>query len=89
VPDEELDQLPARVGIDPPQAGDGTRQLEDGSRQLSGRVDPDHVIGSAADQEGPLEAARVQARCGAEGRDGRAASLALREVDEEVGGPGR
>ena len=55
--DQEVDELGPRVGIGSAQASDGLRQLEDGGRQVTGGVDPDHVVRPAADQEDALESA--------------------------------
>jgi hypothetical protein len=67
--DEEVDELLARLRIDPPQPGDRPRQLEDRRRQLATGVNTPHALRSPADEEGTLKAATVEARSLAVGGD--------------------
>ena len=85
--DEEVDQLLASPGIRLPQPCHRLGQLEYGGSELSGGVDSDHVVWSASHQEGSLEAALVEAGCGAEGGDGGSHPNPLGEVDEQIRGP--
>ena len=86
--DEEVDQLLLGLRVGPAQASDRLRQLEDRRGERPGRVDPDDMIRSPADEEGTLEAAFVEPRGPAERRDRRPDAHPLGEVHEQVGGPG-
>ena len=72
VVDQEVDQPLARLRVDLAEAGDRLRQLEDRRGQRAAGVDADHMVRTAPDEEDALEAALVEARGAAEGRDGGA-----------------
>ena len=86
--DDEVNEVLAGRCLDAAQAGDRLRKLEDRGCQRARGVDPDDAIRPAPDQEGALEAGLVEPGSTAEGRDRGADAQPLREIDEQVRGPG-
>ena len=58
--DEEVDELLLGLRVDPAQAGDRLRELEDRRGQDSGGVDADDVVRSPTHEEGALEAPVIE-----------------------------